>query len=122
MDSLSENQKVELTPVDFDPFADGDVLLTAPATEAQKEIWASVQMGDDANCAYNESITLSLRGRLNFEALQTAWQQLVERQRISTYYPLTPMVITFVLVLPPSFLNLAHRSIQAEWGRTRKQK
>ena len=79
MDSLFKDQKVGSAAVNFDPFADGDILLTAPATEAQKEIWASVQMGDAANCAYNESVTLSLKGKLDLKALQNAWQQLVER-------------------------------------------
>lgn len=68
-----------LTAVDFDPFADGELLLTAPATESQKEIWASVQMGDAANCAYNESQSLRLKGNLDVEALQSAVQQLVQR-------------------------------------------
>ena len=65
--------------VNFDPFAEGDLLLTAPATEAQKEIWASVQLGTDANCAYNESQTLSLSGDLDTVALRAALQSLVER-------------------------------------------
>jgi len=65
--------------VDFDPFAAGELLLTAPATESQKEIWASVQMGADANCAYNESQSLRLQGLLNVEALRSALQELVQR-------------------------------------------
>ena len=65
--------------VDFDPFADGKVLFTAPATAAQKEIWASVQMGDDANLAYNESQSLKLRGELDLAAFKQAIQQLVTR-------------------------------------------
>jgi amino acid adenylation domain-containing protein len=79
MNSLPTNSSNIVTTVDFDPFADGDILLTAPATEAQKEIWASVRMGEDANCAYNESISLSLKGELQVEALQIALQKLIER-------------------------------------------
>jgi amino acid adenylation domain-containing protein len=67
------------TAVEFDPFADGELLVTAPATEAQKEIWASVRLGKEANCAYNESQTLRLQGCLNLEALQGALQSLVNR-------------------------------------------
>jgi amino acid adenylation domain-containing protein len=67
------------TAIDFDPFAEGELLLTAPATESQKEIWASVQMGNDANCAYNESQTLRLLGQLDLAALQAALKQLVLR-------------------------------------------
>jgi amino acid adenylation domain-containing protein len=69
----------QFTAVDFDPFADGEVLLTAPATASQQEIWASVRMGDDANCAYNESQTLQLRGSLDVAKLQTAIQLLRDR-------------------------------------------
>ncbi|MCB9419419.1 MAG: amino acid adenylation domain-containing protein [Ardenticatenaceae bacterium] len=68
-----------LQPVDFDPFAEGNILLTAPITEAQKEIWLSAQMGDGANCAFNESMSLRLRGDLNKEALETAVAHLIQR-------------------------------------------
>ncbi|WP_298911223.1 amino acid adenylation domain-containing protein [uncultured Nostoc sp.] len=68
-----------LTAVDFDPFADGELLLTAPATESQKEIWASVQIGDAANCAYNESQSLRLRGELDVKVFQSAVEELVQR-------------------------------------------
>ena len=68
-----------LTAVDFDPFAGGDVSLTALATAAQKEIWASVQMGSAANCAYNESQSLRLQGELDLTALQFAVQNVIQR-------------------------------------------
>jgi NRPS condensation-like uncharacterized protein len=65
--------------VDYDPFADGELLLTAPPTEAQREIWLSVQMGSSASCAYNESMNLLLHGDLDIEALKSAVQQLIQR-------------------------------------------
>lgn len=67
------------TAVEFDPFASGEILLTAPATEAQKEIWLSVQMGDEANCAFNESQSLRLRGPLNLEIFRSSFQEIVQR-------------------------------------------
>lgn len=67
------------TAVEFDPFAEGELLLTAPATESQKEIWASVQMGDAANCAYNESQSLRFKGELDTIVFQSALQELVQR-------------------------------------------
>ncbi|OUL24319.1 non-ribosomal peptide synthetase [Nostoc sp. RF31YmG] len=73
------NFQSSLAAVDFDPFADGELLLTAPATESQKEIWASVQMGDAANCAYNESQSLRLKGELDVTVFQSALQELVQR-------------------------------------------
>ena len=68
-----------LTAVDFDPFAGGEISLTALATAAQKEIWASVQMGTTANCAYNESQSLRLRGNLDIAVFQAAVQRLIQR-------------------------------------------
>ncbi len=65
--------------VDFDPFAEGELLLTVPATPSQTEIWLSVQMGDAANCAYNLSQSFRLTGSLNQPALESSLQQLVSR-------------------------------------------
>jgi amino acid adenylation domain-containing protein len=79
MSILTSYSQLVTTSVDFDPFADGDLLLTAPATEAQKEIWLSVQLGDDANCAYNESVSLKIRGALSLSNLDKALQSLVQR-------------------------------------------
>ena len=79
MSSLLNNQQPIAMAVDFDPFADGELLLMAPTTESQQEIWAAVQMGSDANCAYNESQTLRLGGRLAGESLRSALSQLVMR-------------------------------------------
>jgi len=67
------------TAVDFDPFAGGSLDLTVPATESQREVWAAVQMGDNASCAYNESISLKINGELDLEKLQQALQALVAR-------------------------------------------
>ncbi|HEY0455022.1 MAG TPA: condensation domain-containing protein [Verrucomicrobiae bacterium] len=50
-----------------------------PLTEAQKELWFAAQKGDDASCAFNESVVLSLRGDLKLDALQRAIQKLVDR-------------------------------------------
>ncbi len=53
--------------------------FTAPATESQQEIWASVQMGNEANCAYNKSISLIFKGPLEYKALEKAFLTLVNR-------------------------------------------
>jgi amino acid adenylation domain-containing protein len=68
-----------LKSIAFDPFADGEILLTAPATESQKEIWLAVQMSDQANLACLLSQSLRLKGQLNLSALQQSFQQLVIR-------------------------------------------
>ncbi|MGB8840146.1 MAG: amino acid adenylation domain-containing protein, partial [Aliidongia sp.] len=50
-----------------------------PLTESQVEIWLSAQLGDDASCAFNESITLSLDGTLDRQALQAALDHVAAR-------------------------------------------
>jgi amino acid adenylation domain-containing protein len=77
--SRTKSAKAAATPVDYDPFAGEKILFTAPTTESQKEIWTSVQMGDDANCAYNESVSLLFKGNLDCEALRHAFVRLVDR-------------------------------------------
>jgi len=52
---------------------------TVPLTESQLEIWLSAQLGDDASCAFNESVSLGLRGALNSAALQSALNRVVAR-------------------------------------------
>lgn len=68
------------SPVEFDPFAGPELLLIAPATESQLEIWASCIIGgNEANCAYNESFSLRLAGPFNQEAMLRAVQDISNR-------------------------------------------
>ena len=67
------------SPVDFDPFSHGFILKKIPSTESQLEIWTSVQLDDEANCAFNESLALRLRGDLDYDALQYSIKQLLIR-------------------------------------------
>ncbi|MES2703280.1 MAG: amino acid adenylation domain-containing protein [Bacteroidota bacterium] len=46
---------------------------TIPIIQPQQEIWLSCQLGgDDANRAYNQSVTLKLAGDVNIEAMRNA--------------------------------------------------
>jgi len=54
-------------------------LAQVPLTENQMEIWLAAQLGEDASCAFNESVTLSFEGMLDRAALQTALDQVVAR-------------------------------------------
>ena len=76
-----ENSQKQLvyTPVDYDPFLDGELQFTVPTTESQKEIWFSAQMGADASCAYNEAMILELRGPMDVDALIEAINLMVQR-------------------------------------------
>jgi amino acid adenylation domain-containing protein len=48
-------------------------------TDAQREIWHSVQLGAAASCAYNESFTLELEGPLDVQAFQDALNLVTSR-------------------------------------------
>ena len=50
-----------------------------PLTEAQRQLWITSQIGESASSAYNESITLYMRGKVDLPALERALQQLVDR-------------------------------------------
>lgn len=76
---MSDGTKVELKPVDFDPFALGAVERSVESTEAQRELWSSAQLGDEANCAFNESVSLDLKGRFDLTAFRDAVQAFVDR-------------------------------------------
>ena len=51
----------------------------ATLTEPQTEIWLSAQMSDEASCAFNESVSLSLGGALDVQALEGALADVVSR-------------------------------------------
>jgi amino acid adenylation domain-containing protein len=66
-----------LTPVDFDPFVDGiEIEKIVPTNEPQKEIWLSCAVGGKpSSLAYNESVSLDLKGDFHsshfFRAIDT---------------------------------------------------
>ncbi|HEX8427626.1 amino acid adenylation domain-containing protein [Hymenobacter sp.] len=66
--------------VEFDPFSGPEVARVALTTASQAEIWlAGLLGGDDANRAYNESLSLRFTGPLDRSALQKAWQEVTNR-------------------------------------------
>ncbi|MCH6483724.1 amino acid adenylation domain-containing protein [Pseudoxanthomonas sp. LH2527] len=65
--------------VDYDPFAGGALARVVPTTEPQREVWLASQLGEEASLAYNESVSLRLRGTLDAERLQHALQTVVAR-------------------------------------------
>jgi amino acid adenylation domain-containing protein/non-ribosomal peptide synthase protein (TIGR01720 family) len=62
-----------------EPAAAGEAAVTFPLTEAQEQLWILTQLGAESSRAYNESMTLSLRGALDVEALRRAWAMVVAR-------------------------------------------
>jgi amino acid adenylation domain-containing protein len=53
----------------------------APLTEPQLEVWLSDQLGEEASCCFNESISLHLHGSLNERALGQALDRIVARHQ-----------------------------------------
>lgn len=69
-----------LQSVEFDPFAGPEIEHIVPAIEPQMEIWASYQIGgEDANRSYNESVSLSINGSLDYPAMEKSIRDLVDR-------------------------------------------
>ncbi|MFS8136549.1 MAG: condensation domain-containing protein, partial [Thermomonas sp.] len=67
---------------EHDPFAGGEIARVVPTTEPQREVWLADRLGPDASLAFNESVSLRLRGRLNQSALASALQALLSRHDV----------------------------------------
>ncbi|MCX2449842.1 amino acid adenylation domain-containing protein [Pedobacter sp. PLR] len=70
------------TPVDFDPFDDKsrEIEKIVFTNEPQKEIWLSCMIGEvAANLAYNESVSLELKGEIQFAHFGTALLAVLDR-------------------------------------------
>ncbi len=75
--------------VEFNPFSGPAIVFVGSTTESQREVWNAVQMGQDANLAYNEGLYLRFSGELNLPVLKAAIQKIVERHESlrSTFSP-----------------------------------
>jgi amino acid adenylation domain-containing protein len=56
-----------------------DAPAQVPITEAQREIYFAAALGDEANCAFNESVTLRLRGDVKEKELVRALESAFAR-------------------------------------------
>lgn len=78
--NLMEETTLTNNTINFNPFKGPSVERVLYTTQSQAEIWIACKMGgEDANRAYNESVSLILKGSLNNEALDDAIQKLVNR-------------------------------------------
>lgn len=80
MNAIPGNVHKSAASVDYDPFAGAPLLRVVPTTEPQREVWLADQLGRDASLAFNESVSLRLRGALQVEALREALAALVARR------------------------------------------
>lgn len=78
---IKEHSAISFTSVDFNPFeALKEIEKTVVINESQREIWLSCMIGgDEASLAYNESISLDLKGSFQFELFKKSFETVVER-------------------------------------------
>ncbi len=67
---------------EFNPFAAGEILRVCPTTAPQQEIITSVQLGDEANTAFNEAVSIRLDGPLDVPLLGRCLDALVDRHEL----------------------------------------
>ncbi len=69
-----------LIAVDFNPFEGNEIEKIAITNEPQREVWLSCILGgEEASLAYNESVSLELRGKFNDSAFEKAIHDLIAR-------------------------------------------
>ena len=113
-------QEPRFVAVDFDPFTGPAIERTIPTTEAQREVLTASEMGVDASCAYNESVSLELKGALDRSALEHAMHELVNRHeslRSTLNASGTRMLVTDEVKFELPFTDL---SVLSEADRTRQ--
>ena len=69
----------EVTPPEHDPFAGAPIARLAPTTDEQREILAAAALGDEANCAYNEAVVVTLRGPVDASRTERALRTVAAR-------------------------------------------
>ena len=67
------------TSEQFDPFAGPALLSQSPSTEPQREVWTASHLTPEASLAYDESVTLELRGPLDAGVLTAALAEVRSR-------------------------------------------
>ncbi len=116
MSTLTLTQPVD-SELAFDPFAAGAIEATVASSEAQREVWLADQLGPQASLAYNESLTLRLRGHLDTAALALAFDALVRRHpslRSTFSADGTQLLIGEPQQLPLVEHDLRHLDLQAQ--------
>ncbi|SNS48059.1 amino acid adenylation domain-containing protein [Granulicella rosea] len=64
---------------EFHPDALAETPASVPLTEPQREIFLAAALSDEANCAFNESLTLHLRGPVDIAKLERSLAAAVSR-------------------------------------------
>ncbi|MBK1439221.1 amino acid adenylation domain-containing protein [Parapedobacter sp. ISTM3] len=77
---MNSTTNLQLIPVAYDPFSGGEIEKIISPIEPQQEIWLSCMIGgDEANRAYNESVSIRFSGVLDITALSDAMRTVIQR-------------------------------------------
>jgi amino acid adenylation domain-containing protein len=76
---MTQNELAAATAVDYDPFAGAPLSRLVPTTEPQREVWLASRLEPEASLAYNEAVSINLKGLLDVPALEAALQAIVDR-------------------------------------------
>ncbi len=76
---MTHNELAAATAVDYDPFAGAPLSRLVPTTAPQREVWLASRLEPEASLAYNEAVSLNLKGLLDVPALEWALQGIVDR-------------------------------------------
>jgi natural product biosynthesis luciferase-like monooxygenase protein/amino acid adenylation domain-containing protein len=79
LDALRERCRPQPPTPTYELVEPDQIVRRVPTTDAQRQLWVLTQVGDDASCAYNETLCLRLRGPLNLTAFGGAVQAAVAR-------------------------------------------
>lgn len=79
MNSINTSSIHAAIPVTVGPPVGDSIEKRYAATEAQLEVWLSVQQSVEANCAYNEISSLVIRGEFDPKRFQDAIDKVVDR-------------------------------------------
>jgi len=127
MNQLMQLSQPRLIPVNFNPFAEGELQSIAPTTESQQEIWLAAQMGDEANCAFNMSILFKLCGSLDVKALRVAFKEIIRRHdalRMTFNRDGSLLCISPCLTLDIPFIDLSaleKSEREKQWEKLKKE-
>ncbi|MFN2386111.1 MAG: amino acid adenylation domain-containing protein, partial [Thermoanaerobaculia bacterium] len=123
-ETISEMQEAGFLPEPrLSVAAAGSAALRVPLTEAQKEVFLAAQMGPEASCAFNESVTVTFRGDLDRDILRAAFRELVARHDAlrARFDPSGDhQVIDPQAPLEMSFLDLSEETEEARTERLSK--
>lgn len=66
----------------FNPFSAGEIVKISPTTPPQQEILTSARISDEANTAFNEAVSLTIKGPVDHALLEACFNRLIDRHDV----------------------------------------